>query len=333
MQPVIAIESFVQQLHCPIRSGFHPDHLVVARDTLRWGEKMGLFPTAQSRAHLIKTDCARLGAAVYHDGYSREALQLATDFMTWLYLHDDLWVDGTRRDPVELDADHARMLRVLRGEPLEAWDHPLSRALDDICARLAAYRVDLEPFFATVEQYITAKSWECRNHLHGITPEVRLYVAMRAHGGGVEACFELGAIVRTARLQKHLRNHAYLRTLATLSNNLVCWANDLASVGKELEEGTTTNLVMALREAMRVTWPEAMERAVRMWNDAMQSYMRLLDQLDELPLPESDRVEVNKYVTLLGSWIRGNLDYDLVVRRFDTDELSRAANGALRRES
>jgi len=330
---MIAVEGYVQQLHCPIRSGFHPAYEEVACETLRWGEQMGLFPTAEARAHLVRTDCARLGAAVYHDGYTQEALQLATDFMTWLYMHDDLWVDGIRRDPVELDADHERMLQVLRGELIEPWDHPLCRALDNVCARLATYRVDLDPFLATVEQYITAKAWECHNHLHGITPELRLYMEMRAHGGGVAACFELGAIVRTARLRNHLRNHAYLRTLATLSNHLVCWANDIASVGKELVEGTTTNLVMVLHKAMGISWPGAMERAVRMWHDAMQSYLCLLDQLEDLLLSEEDRAEVNKYVTLLGSWIRGNLDYDLVVRRFDTDEIRREASEAPRHGS
>jgi hypothetical protein len=44
-------------------------------------------------------------------------VQLATDFMTWLYLHDDLWVDGVQRDPSALEQIAAAKSRSQRASP------------------------------------------------------------------------------------------------------------------------------------------------------------------------------------------------------------------------
>jgi 5-epi-alpha-selinene synthase len=127
----------------------------------------------------------------------------------------------------------------------------------------------------------------------------------------------VGALVRPIHLTRHLRNHAYVQTLSHLANQLVCWANDMASLGKEIAEGTTTNLVMALRHEHSLSWSEAMERAVQMWNNAMRAFVQLAGQLGDLPLSDFDRAQLEKYLVLLASWVRGNLDYDQVVRRFD----------------
>jgi hypothetical protein len=295
----------------------------VAEETVAWAGALGLAGDERLRKRLERTDCARLGAAVYHDDYGYEALRLATDFMTWLYMHDDLWVDGVQRDPDELDADHARVLAVLRGAELAGGDHPLVVALDDVRQRLQRYAPSpelLEPFADSVEQYLSAKFWESRNHLAKLTPDLRLYVQMRSHGGGVVACFEMGVLVRPIRLTRHLRNHAHVQAMSHLANHLVCWANDIASLGKELEEGTTTNLVMALHEQYGLDWPAAMERAAAMWNDAMGAFARLAEQLGDIPFSDEERDQLEKYLILLASWVRGNLDYDLVVQRFDAGE-------------
>ncbi len=313
--------TYLPALACPIASGFHPGYEQVAARTLAWAQSFALAGGARL-SMLARTDCARLGAAVHHDQYDLDALQLATDFMTWLYMHDDLWVDGAQRNPAALDLDHRRLLEVLRGRPLGAYDHALAHALADVHARLSAYGADLAPFIANFEYYITAKSWESRNHTEHVTPPVRLYTMMRSFGGGVGACFELAVIVRPMRLSPYLRNHAYLQGLTAMSNNLVCWANDIASLAKEIDEGITTNLVMAIQAELRCPWPRALERAVEMWNAEMRSYVDLQRRLEALPLSVGERRESDKYVGLLSAWVRGNLDYDHVVRRFDPSALT-----------
>ena len=308
--------SFLREMACPVPSGFHAEYAAIAVGTLAWADRFDLLDTLAVRRKVVRADCARLGAAVYHDGYSRESAQLATDFMTWLYVHDDLWVDGVRREPRALEADHVRLMQALRGAPSKPDDHPLVHALVDVRRRLGEYGRDLGPFIDSVEQYLTAKFWESRNHLEQITPEVRLYIQMRSFGGGVTACFELGALVRPIHLNRHLRNHAYVQTLSYLANHLVCWANDIASLRKELDEGTTTNLVMALHDEHGLTWAEAMARAVSMWNQAMSAFTALAAELGDVPLSDDERDALEKYLVLLGSWVRGNLDYDHVVERF-----------------
>src|SRR5262245_60304507 len=125
---------WLNQLICPIESGFHSDYEAVASETRAWAERLGIVPDAIARRCLERSDVARLAAAVYYDSYSRRALQLATDFIAWLCLHDDLWVDGVRRDPRELDRDHDRLLAILAGAPPAADDPPLARAFGDLRA-------------------------------------------------------------------------------------------------------------------------------------------------------------------------------------------------------
>jgi hypothetical protein len=314
---------WLKQLQCPIEPGFHPDYELVAAETLAWAERLALLPDPAARIRLERADVARLGAAVYYDGYARSALQLATDFMTWLYVHDDLWVDVVQRDPEELDRDHDRLLEIIGGSHPRIGDHPLAFALHDLRVRLGGRTDQLSWFDDTVAQYISTKPWEVRNQLEGIVPDVRTYVQMRAYGGAVEPCFELGLLVRPIGLTRRLRNHAYLRTLALMAINLVCWANDIASLEKERGEGCTANLVIALRHELALDWSHATARAVKYWNDEMRSFDRLRAEVSSLTsFTREERVAVDTYVGLLSAWVRGNLDYDRVVSRFDEPLLS-----------
>jgi hypothetical protein len=141
---------------------------------------------------------------------------------------------------------------------------------------------------------------------------------MRVYSGAVDPCFELGLLVRPIALTRSLRNHAYVRTLALMAINLVCWANDIASLGKERAEGCTANLVIALKHEHELDWAQASASAVKRWNCEMRSFVGLRAQLHALGgFSREEQAALEAYVGLLEAWVRGNLDYDRVVSRFD----------------
>ena len=322
-------DRYIPRLHCPTPSSFHPAYRRVATQTIEWAESQGLFVDERLRRRLARTDCARLGAAVYHDGYTSASLQLATDYMTWLNLHDDLWIDGAGRDPDELDADHGRMLRILRGAAPSAEDHPLVCGLADIRARLLEFGPDLGEFDRRVEQFFTAKSWEFRIHATVQAPDVRTYIQFLSFGFAVFSCFKIGILVRPIRMTTRIRRHAYVELLSTLANNLVCWSNDVISLEREIEEGCTTNLVASLRQEHTLSWLDALERAVDMWNSEMTVFTRIAEQLLSLPgFTSTERGALRDYVGLLNAWVRGNLDHcqsETVLRWEVSEELRQAA--------
>lgn len=310
--------SYLGALHCPIPSGEHPRRAEAAAGALRFAERHGLAGGARL-ARLAKADCARLSAAAHRDGYTPEALQLATDFICWLSLHDDLWVDGAAAELAEaaaLDAAHRRLLEVARGRPPAPQEPGLAHALFDIRRRLLAFGGDLCSFLGALQRYLTAKSWEVRNHRGAVTPRLGAYRLLRRHGGGVAPCLELAVLVRPIALGPSLRDHACVLALADLANNLLCWTNDIASLSKELAEGTTSNLVRVLREERGGSYEDALRRAVALWNEEMAAYLDLGERLRALPLPEAERRAAEAYRELLDAWIRGNLDYDLGAGRF-----------------
>ncbi|MFO0574720.1 MAG: hypothetical protein U1A78_12045 [Polyangia bacterium] len=307
----------LDKIWCPFAPAINQFAIIADRNTLEWAQRFNLLARDDRYGHARPIEYGWLAARAYPNSGWAE-LQIAADWISWLFLMDDECDEtGVGRDPRLLGQLHDRMIAILRGaEPADS-DEPLARALHDLRSRMAerASPAWLERFTSAVEDYFAANRWEANNRLLGITPSLGTYQIKRAHTGAVFACFELLSITDGIDLPPAVRDSAVVQGLTLLANCVICWCNDILSVNKEHKHGDVHNLVIVLQHERQLSNEAAMRETVQVHNDTVQAFLDLEKKLPSFG-PEVD-AEVARYVDSLRHWMRANLDWSWTALRYE----------------
>lgn len=311
------VEQFVlPELYCPFGSAVSRHAEVVDAGTNAWVRQHGFF--AQERDYK-RFSAVRLGwlAARTHPSSTRENLQNVADWCSWFFIRDDYYDEcGIGRYPAALIDLHTRFLEVLRGMQPTREDTPLTRALYDLWSRTQAAAPDVwkERFVHHMEEFFDAGVWESRNRLTGMTPAVAIYLKMRPYAGGLYPFMDMFDFTEQVALPSELRDDPVVQRLTTMANNIVCWSNDIMSLSKEIQHGEIHNLVLSMRLHQQLTLQQAVDRAAALHDAEVRAFREL-----ELRLPSRAGVvhpEIKRYVSVLGRFIRGSLDWLYTSRRY-----------------
>lgn len=311
------MEQFVvPELYCPFPPALNQHAETVDQQSIEWALRFNLLSEECTLKRVRATRIGWLIARAY-TGTPLLELQLLCDWTTWLFLQDDQCDElGVGKDPVSLAAMHSRSLAVLRGAPLVAADRPLTHALADLRQRMRQLGDDawMQRFVATFENSLSASVWEATNRANGVTPDVSTYIKMRAFTGGLYTLIELIEITEQLHLPPEVRKHPVIKRLTRMASNVVCWANDIMSLAKEIKQGDVHNLVLTLRHKHHLTLQEALDRATALHDAEVRAFIDL-----ELRLPSFGTAvdeDVLRYVSILRGWMRGNLDWSYASQRY-----------------
>jgi 5-epi-alpha-selinene synthase len=269
-------------------------------------------------------------AARVHARTSFEELALTNDFFTWLFLLDDQFDDSSYgREPERMRVVVDRLLTVLgvpRGEHVQPLDGPVAEALRELWERASHLTTPQwqQRFIGHLRDYLDAYIWETGLRARGETPGVALYIKKRQDAGAMRLALDYIDLAEHVDLPPEVYESTLVQALLLITNNVVCWQNDIVSVEKELAHGDYSNLVMVLARAHQVSLQEGAERA----NALITNEIKLLEKLAEL-VPDAfpdHRPELEKYLTCMRAWVRGNLDWSLESRRFSEIEASSAGH-------
>jgi hypothetical protein len=289
---------------------------IVDRSTVDWAYTHGLLPGAHAGRRLAGVGVGSLIGRAY-PATSQQSLQLLADWTTWLFVLDDRCDERSAgKDPAALRANNARTLDILRGTPVRPQDGPLAHALIDLRRRMLERGSAewLARFIVSVAQALDASVWEATNRAHRIVPDLISYLEWRPATGGMLTYVELSEITDGIDLPIAIRYHALVQRLTRMAINVVCWANDVLSLQKELKQGDVHNLVLVLQRQQGLTLQEALERVAALHDVEVRAFMDV-----ELSLPSFDPASdsaLGRYIDLLRSWMRGNLDWSYTSGRY-----------------
>jgi len=216
------------------------------------------------------------------------ALQIVSDWTFWMFLHDDHCdTSAAGRHPRYLIDLHQRLLAVLAGDAPQPQDGALAALLADLRERLAAAAGEdaVRRFAEATDRYFTATRWEAANRASGTTPDLETYERMRLLTSGLP--------VHTVLLQAldgvPVTDHPLAMALYASADRAVCWANDIYSLNKEVQEEDVHNLVVALQASQHLGLDAALARAARMHDEQVERYRQLRASVDdqEGPLRET----------------------------------------------
>jgi 5-epi-alpha-selinene synthase len=311
------------ELYSPFRWQMNQNVMAASSHASAWAARFCLFPDEQMRVRFTAMEVPQLSAMAYPT-CSSAALEIATDWCVWLFAWDDK-CDRTPlgRSPEELTQAHSAFLRILRGSPPEPGASPLAPALADLRDRMLA--MNDSPWFARfaarVQDYFSGCVWEAQNRVEQSIPTLESYVSMRPASGAVYTAFELFALGGDAELSGPVRDdEEQLVTLELLANNIICYANDILSLHRELKSGDFHNLVIVLMHHECLPLNDALSSAVQIHDAEVRRYQEIEQRLHSHETRVSSAT--SRHCSRLRAWIAANQRWSLSTRRYRTTDSS-----------
>lgn len=304
-------------IYCPFTTSVNRHVETAHKHTLDWAMHFRLIQkdTAAMR-RFLGSRFAWLTARVYPLA-GPEELKLLNDWAVWLLLFDDQFDEG----PIRGQPAHIRSLldgyrEVFTQRAGTALQIPAVEALDDLVQRTFAqmpgdWRARFTRHF---NSYFDTFIWSVNNCMLGIIPEIDVYIEQRRHSGGMAIAIDLIDLAEHIRLPASLIASPAFDVLTRLTNDVVCWSNDLISLEREKAWGQVNNLVLVIQHAESLPLQEAIDKAGALVSSAVQVFQ----QTERALPPSAPELEeaIRKYLTALKSWMRGNLDWSAQTHRY-----------------
>lgn len=312
------------ELACPFPSAMNPHAAAAQRATIAWARRLHLLERDAAYRRLDRLQYGILMARAYPHA-SPETLQIVTDWSTWLFLLDDQCDEADiGHDPDRLARFHTHLLNVFGDVAPSQDDVPLAHSLRDLYTRIQAYAPEgwLERFSTSVRQYLSANVWEATNRRRGQIPDADSYRAMRLSTSAVYPCILLIELTEGLHLPPEAYDHPDIQHLATMTNNVISWANDLVSLDKELRQGDVHNLAVILSHQQKLSLQAAVDLVGALHDAEVSAFIDLARRLPSFT-PEADR-EIQCYIAGMRFWMRANLDWSLGTTRYRAMPVQRA---------
>lgn len=294
-----------------------------------WLEALRLA-TPNVQLNVGKAAFHHLAALVYREE-DEVGLQLATNFITFLFLFDDMadssqstiganvevmtqatdvlmkGVEGHWSSPG--DADHIDVSPRLRRK-IER----LQNALADITARMKSFTIDgaapdLTYYVEAMREYFEGNIAEAQSRCEArgqyFRADIWSYTNLRLAVSAVHPCLELGCITRRFQVSRQARDAWQFKAMRRACNLSVSYVNDIFSYRKEALAGETSNLLIVLASSGGyASSQQALDKSCQVCDDVLFDYFAAGEALTKA-------AGVEQYARLMESWMRGNLEWYL----------------------
>lgn len=305
----------IPDLDYPTSTAISPHLDDVTDHTRQWAHELGMVEIADPPAGLAQLP--RLTCRV-HPHAPLDALQLCSDWYSWVFLYDDA-VDPTERgtDPAEIERFQEPLVAVLEGEERASPEKPLVRAFADIWQRASARMPSAwqDRFAQHHREYFAGNQWEARNRGPSHIPDRPTYINNRRLAAGTAPAFDLVELAQNSGIPPAVYQQAELTALRKAAGNVIAWTNDVYSLRKELAHDEVSNLVVVLRNEQDCSVQAAVAAACEM----IDAEARRLDELTQTLSTETD-ADRTAYREGLEQWITGNLAWSKETMRYGHHE-------------
>lgn len=311
----------VPPFYCPIPSALSPDVELADRRSTQWLDKFRLYRDHVQRDYLAQGKTGYFAAFSIPAG-TEKGLQITSDFLLWLYTFDDTYCDEIPGGaaPDELIVTVSKLARVIEAPNARVLDeNPWAESLRDLRTRLAEFAtaVQVERWVVELTRYFLGLPWEATNRRKGTEPHLDDYVLMWSYVAAMLPSVMLTDVAGGYEVPAQEMSDPKVRALTEMACALVSWDNDIISYNKEVYRSSRygfsaiQNLISVLAYHDGRTPEEAMAEAVVMRDRVMCLFLALQRQV---LLHAGDAL--SRYITGLGQWVRGYLDFSFVSDRY-----------------
>jgi hypothetical protein len=306
----------IPALWCPIEPSLNPRHRELDAGCIAWMARMGLASDAAQFQRWSRIKSGELAARTVEPDAAGPGPQFAADHLQWLFTFDDVYCDEGiyGDDPAGMALLIADLMRIVEtGSPHLAGLSAM-RAMQDLRQRAEAIAtpVQISRWVNAMRAYLGYQVWEAAHRARRSVPSVDSYLMARIANGSMPVCTAMLDFTSNFEIAADEAETPAVRALNEMCCALVGLDNDLMSHWKEtVRGGGNLNLIDVLAVENRCGKAEAVTLAVSVRERILYRFLRLKDQIMPSMTSTGER-----YLTLLASWIRGNIDWSMSSGRY-----------------
>lgn len=304
-----------ERLFVPFQSLINCNVAVADQHVKDWLLRFKLVKTQRQLDHYRSQGFAWMVARMFPNA-DVKILCAFTDLNTLLFLLDDYLDHAGKDEGNEKDKDFKTVsnlintfVSILDPIPPQVPDDPIFLAMVELWGRITrlSSRAWQKNFRVSVRQIFEAAIWQHTNVMNGIRPSVKDYMNRRQYLGAANIATDTISVADNIRLPVPLYQHPLIVKLTEIARNVVCWANDLFSLSKEVDHGDYHNLVVLLENQYKVSREQAIGKAIQIHDRQVKQFIHLSKKL-----PFSDphtKQEVVRYISGLENIMKANIDW------------------------
>ncbi len=279
-----------------------------------WVTGLELLNQSQLRG-FERIGCGTCAAACFPDA-SQAVVQLAADQISFLFLFDDLYPEGTfRLDPNGLRAALRPYADLVSGRPGAVMPATAyARALNDLVQRAVASAPAFwrARYAKSFEAYCEGCVLEAEARLEGVAPSLQAYLEVRRGSIGMSPMFDLMELTHGVFLTDEEFETPVVTRLRELGADLSALVNDLSSLEKEEAVGDVCNAVIVLQASLGCGRNEALDAVATLHNTLLAELETLEKQLGNTRHGSAMAL----YARSIRQWVHGHYGWILSSRRY-----------------
>ncbi|MEC3974986.1 terpene synthase family protein [Amycolatopsis sp. H20-H5] len=310
----------IPSFYCPIPVEVAPGAEEINQGTVAWLDRFGVCRDGKQRDRLADMNIGLSACLTVPDG-SAQLRQIYSDLTLWFYAVDDSIADeSTTGVSPQLSVQLLWLARMLERPATElSGNQPwMTRSLRDALLRLHRHAgpVAITQWADSVHSFILNLLLSITTRPERQTPGLDEYVVTRMSQGG-QLVVKMIPIVGDYRLAPNDKYDPRVQALEEMVSFLTAWGNDIFGYDKEVFRSHRYGYpsipgalsVLALENDCSIQ--QAVPIATAFHDRVMCLFMRLRQQVLRDAAPELAR-----YLTGLGQWIRGYLEWALTSERY-----------------
>ncbi len=249
-------KEILDTIYCPFPPEKSPFQGDLPEGERSFAEKFAFFERGSDlENHFFKAKFYNLVSGAYPKASTSAKLQIANDFVDWLFVHDDFRELAAKAlTPTQIEQFNNILQEILTGnrnpnsahtlfEPTDLQKVALQKAFFNIYQRISSG--DIGYIVKGVQQYFQANKWEAQNRQNATIPARNEFLDNRRHTSAVGACIALDYFVQTdgENPEKAISNNVFLEGMVAKAIDVVGLVNDVYSFKKEIQEGIVENNV------------------------------------------------------------------------------------------
>ncbi len=320
------------KIYCPFPSSINPYVEEAHEHTIAWAKHFCLVQKDAAMRRFLASRFSWLTARAY-PSVGKEELKLLNDWLTWLFLFDDQFDEGLIiGQPSYIQTLLDGYSAIFTNPDAIVLQSPAAQALTDLVQRTFSQMPSVWQmrFAKHFKAYFDTYIWSVNNCTLATVPNLSDYIEKRRDSGSVYPAIDLIDLAEHVALPLSLMESPEFQRLMRITNDVVCWSNDIISLEKEIARGDVNNLVLVVQHAENLPLQEAVDKVGTMVSSAVRLFEqteRALQNTLQNRIPELER-DMQKYLNVLKAWMRGNLDWAVSTGRYAQVEQT-ASGGAV----
>jgi len=270
-----------------------------------WAQSHGLFLSKDHRLRAARARAAWLAARSYPYA-KRHMLHYLANYILWLFLADDMLVDRIDVALAPTVPPLTAILDVLDFNRIREKPTYGEAALLDICLHLQQWlpAEHFQRFANGMRLWVSSAGLQILNHLNKLPPSMQTYMAVRRYIGAVYPAIDLCDSANAGPLPAADYYRPGVQQLRFHINNIICWSNDVHSVGIEMKQpGQFWNMV-TIYISQGETPQSAIDCTCKKIRDETDLFLTLAATIEH----DADHL-LRHYIRGMKDWLRGYFDW------------------------